>query len=175
VGDDQRLTKTGIALGTPHYISPEQARGERDVDHRSDIYSLGATLYVLLTGQVPFDGRNNAEIMLKHLKEELENPQDLVPEISDGAAAIVAKMMAKKPPERYDACEQVNEDIDRVLSGQPPSYALAGMAESSIRPARRHRPRAGGRTRSSSGCLGVLLGGVAVLGAAEAVARWWLA
>ena len=156
IEDDQRLTKTGIALGTPHYISPEQARGERNVDRRSDIYSLGATLYVLLTGQVPFDGRNNAEIMLKHLKEELENPQDVVPELSDGAAAIVAKMMGKKPAERYDSCELLVEDVDRVLAGQPPGHALAAVGESSIRPPRRRRAHAARGRASGGGCLGVL-------------------
>jgi len=156
--DDQRLTKTGIALGTPHYISPEQARGQKEVDHRCDIYSLGATLYLLLTGQVPFEGSTNAEIMLKHLKEELENPQDILPEISDGAVLVITRMMAKKPEERYADCLQLIEDLDQVLMGQMPKHAAKVMAQSSIRPPRRRRPRAAARPRApKSGCLVVLI------------------
>ena len=162
VDDDQRLTKTGIAIGTPHYISPEQARGEKEIDHRSDIYSLGATLYLLLSGRMPFEGKNNAEIMLKHLKEELENPQDLVPEISDGAVAIVCKMMAKKPSGRYDSCKLLIRDLEQVLAGQelqPAESAGPDVAESSIRPPRRKQRRGARAKASGGGCLvGLLLG-----------------
>jgi len=163
--DDQRLTKTGIALGTPHYISPEQARGERQIDHRSDIYSLGSTFYLLLTGRVPFDGRTNAEIMLKQCKEELENPQDLVPEISDGAVAVISRMMAKRPDDRYANCAQLIADLDLLLQGQRPKYALAEtqQEQSSIRPARRkiRRPKA----KSGGGCMVMLLMPLALLAA----------
>ncbi|MCW8133444.1 MAG: serine/threonine protein kinase [Planctomycetota bacterium] len=157
MADDQRLTKTGIALGTPHYISPEQARGEKQVDHRSDIYSLGSSLYLILTGQVPFDGKNNAEIMLKQCKEELENPQDILPELSDGVVAVISKMMAKRPSDRYDSCEQLIEDLDLVLLGKPPRHAAdddAQVEKSSIRPAKRkvRRPRA----KAGGGCMLVL-------------------
>jgi serine/threonine-protein kinase len=156
--DDQRLTKTGIALGTPHYISPEQARGQKDVDHRCDIYSLGASLYLLLTGRVPFEGSTNAEIMLKHLKEELENPQDVVPEITDGAVMVITRMMAKKPEERYSDCLQLIEDLDQVLTGQMPKHAGAVMAQSSIRPPKRRRRRAPARARTPrTGCLVILV------------------
>ena len=166
--DDQRLTKTGIAIGTPHYISPEQARGDKHLDHRCDIYSLGATLYLLLTSRLPFDGKNNTEIMLKHLKDELENPQDLVPELSDGTVAIVTRMMAKKPADRYDSCEQLIEDIDCVLDGKPLRHAQVDddMEKSSIRPRHKRVKRAPPRAKAS-GCLVLLvtlpgmLGGVA--------------
>lgn len=168
--DDQRLTKTGIALGTPHYISPEQARGQKDVDHRCDIYSLGSTLYLLLTGSVPFDGSTNAEIMLKHLKEDLENPQDIVPEISLGAVMIITRMMAKKPAERYADCLQLIEDLDQALMDQLPKHAGQVQAQSSIRPPGRSRPR-GGRRRSSSGCLVAMVGLGGALMAAGKIAR----
>ena len=69
-------TVTGAVLGTPHYISPEQAQGEKNVDGRTDIYSLGATLYHLVTGQVPFDGATALEILSKHVNTVLPNPQD---------------------------------------------------------------------------------------------------
>jgi len=72
--DETRMTQTGIMMGTPHYVSPEQARGEKDVDIRSDIYSLGATLYHLVTGTTPFTGSTAAVVMSKHLSEELPWP-----------------------------------------------------------------------------------------------------
>ncbi|MBI3831778.1 MAG: serine/threonine protein kinase [Planctomycetes bacterium] len=171
MADDQRLTKTGIALGTPHYISPEQARGEKQVDHRSDIYSLGSTLYLLLTGRVPFDGKTNAEIMLKQCKEELDNPQDIVPELSDGAVAIVTKMMAKRPSDRYDSCEQLVADLELVQRGQPPRYAGsdADVEKSSIRPAKRKVRRA--RPQAKGGCMVVLLLVLALGGLALCVWR----
>ncbi|MCK6470497.1 MAG: serine/threonine protein kinase [Planctomycetes bacterium] len=157
VDDDQRLTKTGTAIGTPHYISPEQARGDSGVDHRSDIYSLGATLYALLTGQTPFQGKNNNEIMLKHLKEELENPQDIVPEISDAAVGVVSKMMAKDPDDRYADCKQVIADIDQALKGQALSQGEVEITRTSIRPPRRKRRRPAAKAKGSGGgCLVVL-------------------
>ncbi|MCZ7645433.1 MAG: protein kinase [Planctomycetota bacterium] len=167
IEDDQRLTKTGVALGTPNYISPEQARGDKNVDRRSDIYSLGATLYVMLTGRVPFKGKNNAETMHKHLTEELESPQDLVPEISDGAVAVVSKMMAKEPDRRYADCGKLIEDLEHVLAGRPPAHATEDALErSSVQPPRRRR-KAGGRARAKSGggCL-VFLAILAAAGAA---------
>ncbi|MBE7466187.1 MAG: protein kinase [Planctomycetes bacterium] len=168
--DDQRLTKTGVALGTPNYISPEQARGDKQVDHRSDIYSLGATFYVLLTGRVPFKGKNNAEVMHKHLHEELESPQDLVPELSDGVCAVIARMMAKDPAQRYADCAQLTADLNALLAGKPLAHAsLAAEELSSIQPPQRRRKRGAGKARSKSGggCL-VLLGGLGLLAAAGA-------
>ena len=83
------LTITGVALGTPHYISPEQARGERLVDSRSDIYSLGATLYRMVTGSVPFPGTSAAVILAKHLTESLPSPRDRNPGLSEACCRIL--------------------------------------------------------------------------------------
>jgi len=96
-----RLTQTGMAIGTPHYISPEQARGEEEVDSRSDIYALGATLYHMVTGQVPFEGNTAAVIMTKHLSEELDYPSDVNPAVSEHASRLIGRMMAKAPHNRY--------------------------------------------------------------------------
>jgi hypothetical protein len=100
--------------------------------------------------------------MLKHLKEELENPQDLVPGISDGAVAIVTKMMAKKPADRYDTCEQIIQDIGQVLEQKAPAHAGAATAESSIQPPRRKRPRAARSRAKGGGCLVLLALGIAL-------------
>jgi len=167
VEDDQRLTVTGMALGTPHYISPEQARGERDVDQRTDVYSLGATLYHLVSGRVPFEGKNNADIMMKHQTEDLENPQDLVAELSDHTVMLITKMMAKRPDDRYDGCQTVAAEIVRILSGQPPSLAMQKV-ESSVRPPR-HRKRA---KAQGGGCM-LMLAALAASTAALAGAAWY--
>ena len=140
--NDQRLTQSGIALGTPHYISPEQVEASRYIDHRADQYSLGAMLYQMLTGRVPFEGENNNDIMLKHLRETPRDPRDIVPEISASAVLLLKKLMAKKASERYDSASQFLEDLDLVLDGKKPRYALlAAPAE--------EKPK--------TGCAGVLL------------------
>jgi len=94
------LTAEGQIMGTPNYISPEQARGE-PVDIRSDIYGLGATLYHLLTGQPPYQGTSSMAIIGMHARAPVPDPQKAHPELSDAACAIVRKMMAKDPAERF--------------------------------------------------------------------------
>ncbi|HYE99180.1 MAG TPA: protein kinase, partial [Planctomycetota bacterium] len=91
-----RLTLEGSALGTPHYISPEQAMGEKDIDARADVYSLGATLYHVVTGQPPFDGGTPLEVIQKHLHEKLTPPDEIVPSLGDGCVAVIERMMAKE-------------------------------------------------------------------------------
>lgn len=92
-------TQHGVTLGSPIYMSPEQAAGET-VDHRSDIYSLGITLYHMLTGKIPFDGDLGA-ILAKHISQEPQAPNELNKEISDELTAIVLKMIDKKAADRY--------------------------------------------------------------------------
>jgi predicted Ser/Thr protein kinase len=87
--DDTQLTVTGMTMGSPHYISPEQARGGADADIRSDIYSLGATLYHIVTGQTPFSGTSAAVVITKHLTEEVPWPQDVNPDVSEGCCLLV--------------------------------------------------------------------------------------
>lgn len=125
-------TMSGIALGTPHYISPEQAKGAKEIDGRSDIYSLGATLYQLVTGRTPFDGHTAALIMMKHLSEELPNPQDLREGIPDGVVQITQKMMAKEPDDRYPNCAALIADLELVLAGNMPSNTSLGIGKSSV-------------------------------------------
>jgi len=115
--------EAGKAYGTPYYISPEQIRGEVDVDFRADIYGLGATFYHMLTGQVPFDGPNPSAVMHKHLKAQLTPPDHLVNELSTGAGEIVEVMMAKKRDERYASTADLLEDLKAVAAGEPPMQA----------------------------------------------------
>jgi eukaryotic-like serine/threonine-protein kinase len=129
---DSSLTQTGTAMGTPHYISPEQARGESNVDIRSDIYSLGATLYRLVTGQTPFQGTTAAVVMTKHLSEQIPWPRDINPDLSEGCAQIIAKAMTKDPAERYATPAEMIKDLELVADGKPPIKARVGVAGSSV-------------------------------------------
>lgn len=92
--------EAGKAFGTPYYISPEQIRGDRDIGPPADIYSLGATLYHMLTGNVPFDGKNPSSVMHKHLKSDLVPPDHVNPKLTAGISEVIEMMMAKRPRDR---------------------------------------------------------------------------
>jgi serine/threonine protein kinase len=113
------------AYGTPYYISPEQIRGERleRIDHRADIYALGATAYHMVTGRVPFEGPTPAAVMQKHLKEPLTPPDHINTELTAGLAATIEKMMAKNRDERYPSCKELLVDLDLLARAAPPYYA----------------------------------------------------
>ncbi|MCX7805034.1 MAG: serine/threonine protein kinase [Planctomycetota bacterium] len=120
-GSDAKVTQTGVAVGTPYYISPEQARGIQDVDVRSDIYSLGASMYHMMTGQPPFPGGNAMIVMSKHVSEEPVPVRRLAPGASEGIEALIEKMLSKKPEDRQQTPEELLADITLVESGGVPS------------------------------------------------------
>jgi eukaryotic-like serine/threonine-protein kinase len=130
--EDSGLTQAGMAMGTPHYISPEQARGETDIDIRGDIYSLGATLYRVATGATPFSGPTAAVVMTKHLSEQLPWPQDVNPDVSDGVSRVIEKMMAKDRASRYSTPEELIADLELVIDGKMPQCGSPGSAHSSL-------------------------------------------
>lgn len=111
------------AFGTPYYISPEQIRGAVDIGPPADIYGLGATFYHMLTGRVPFQGVNPTQVMQNHLSAELVPPDQVVSGISQSTAEIVEMMMKKSPRDRYQTAEELMEDIDHALAGEPLRYA----------------------------------------------------
>ncbi len=115
--------EAGKAYGTPYYISPEQIRGELDVDQRADLYSLGATFYHMVTGRVPFDAATPSAVMHKHLKEEIIPPDHLVPELTAGVGEIIEVAMSKKRRTRYQSAEEMLADLERVAAGEPPLVA----------------------------------------------------
>jgi serine/threonine-protein kinase len=115
--------EAGRAFGTPYYISPEQIRGEVDIDFRADIYSLGATLYHLVTGRVPFDGPTPAAVMHKHLKEPLVPPDHINTGLSAGIGEVVEVMMAKDRNERYASTSDLLLDLEAIQAGEPPLQA----------------------------------------------------
>ena len=115
-GDDTMLTLPGTAVGTPYYMSPEQARGEVDIDTRSDLYSLGATLYELFTGEPPHTGPSVALILAQHLTEPPPPLQERNPKISDFASGMVTKLLAKDREKRYQSARDLIVDVDTLLS-----------------------------------------------------------
>ena len=104
------ITRTGLILGSLHYMSPEQVMGER-VDARSDIYSVGVTLYQLLTGRAPIDGSSEFAIASGHLKETPPDPATVNPNIPSKLCSIVMKSMAKSPDDRFQTAEHFLEEL----------------------------------------------------------------
>ena len=117
----------GKAFGTPYYISPEQIRGEKAIGPPADIYSLGATLYHMVTGNVPFDGKNPSAVMHKHLKAELVPPDHVNPKLSPGVSEVIEMMMSKAPGDRYRTCSDLLGDLRAVRRGQSPILAHKDM------------------------------------------------
>ena len=113
---DNTLTQEGIVLGTPHYISPEQGRG-REVDHRADIYSLGAAFYHLITGEPPFDAGSHISVIVAHVNEAPAAPHELVPDIPESATRVIFRMLAKSPEDRYPTYAELVEDLDALIAG----------------------------------------------------------
>ena len=117
--DGCMITAVGETVGTPFYMSPEQATGTHGLDHRTDIYALGCTTYHMLTGSVPFFAEDATEVMLRHVQAPRPNPREIVPEITQGGASLVTWMMATHPEERPDSAKRVVAAIDALLPGIP--------------------------------------------------------
>jgi len=144
LADDTSLTQAGTTVGTPFYISPEQARGTRDLDARTDLYSLGCTAYHMLTGSVPFLGEQVTDIMLKHTKAPRPDPREILPEISEGSAKLVMRMMAISPNDRPGSAAEVVTEIDALLESLPEEREF-------IRPVQKVAPSAADGVLRSSG------------------------
>ena len=136
-GGQSLMTQTGVVMGTPHYIAPEQARGEKDIDGRADIYALGATLYHLITGHTPFSGSSPAAVIMRHLSDELPDPRDEITDLPDGVVDVLRRMMAKQPQDRYRDADALIADLELVAAGQSPAGSAIDPSLSSL--ARRRR------------------------------------
>ena len=153
----QRLTQTGMVLGTPLYMSPEQARGDEDLDHRVDIYALGVIMYESIAGRVPFVGSNYLSVISQVLNEEPKPLREIRPEVSEELEAIVAKAMAKNRNERYRDADAMLEDLG-ALSADP----THSTERARITGPRRRFPKAPAIPRAAwaVGGLGVVIAGV---------------
>ena len=126
--DDKGLTMTGFAVGTPSFMSSEQAQGIVDIDARSDIYSLGATLYRMVVGDLPFDGPTPLSVMHKIATEPVPDPLKVRPSLSRDVAVLICRMMARDRNERYQTIEQVMRDIAAIRSGEHTGVHYAAAA-----------------------------------------------
>jgi serine/threonine-protein kinase len=108
------MTQTGTIMGTPDYMSPEQAMGKGDLDHRSDVYSFGVVLYEMFTGSVPFRGETPIAIAMKHIQEEPKAPRDVNPQIPAELEAVIQRAMKKSPEARYPRMADLLADLYRL-------------------------------------------------------------
>jgi serine/threonine protein kinase len=127
---DTTVTQTGQFMGTPCYIAPEQAQGDRDLDGRADVYSLGATFFHLVTGCAPYAGQTAVEIVSQHVLSPVPDPRDIRQGIPDEVSFVIRRMMAKNPAERYPDCGALREDLERIDTGRLPR----GMPRPAPRP-----------------------------------------
>jgi serine/threonine-protein kinase len=126
------LTVEGTILGTPGYMAPEQARGEV-VDLRADIYSLGTTLYHMVTGVRPFAGAEAYTVLLRQASERIDDPRDINPELHAGVSYLLQGMMSRNPATRYRTYGELVEDVDRVAAGEKPLHPMPPLRDRSLR------------------------------------------
>ncbi|MBI3829446.1 MAG: serine/threonine protein kinase [Planctomycetes bacterium] len=120
--EQDALTITGTVMGSPHYISPDQARGDKGVDLRTDIYSLGATLFHMVCGNPPFRGNSPATVIMMHISQPPPAPIALSPDIPPGLSQIILTMLAKDRESRYPNCAVLVEDLEEVQAGREPKF-----------------------------------------------------
>ncbi|HED64400.1 MAG TPA: serine/threonine protein kinase [Planctomycetes bacterium] len=121
IGDDPAFTTSGGTLGTPHYISPEQAVDASTADIRSDIWSVGATLFHAVCGRPPFSGGSAAEILSAVLYGRIPDPRSLAPSVSRGLALVLRKCLSRDPEDRYQTPLELAEDLERVRERRSPN------------------------------------------------------
>jgi serine/threonine-protein kinase len=116
---DMRMTATGAVMGTPFYMSPEQAKGSKQIDVRSDLYAVGVILYRCVTGEVPFPGENFNEVLFNVVLGQARNPRDLAPGLEPGFETLIARAMAREPEERFQTASDFIAALDAwLLDGQ---------------------------------------------------------
>lgn len=134
------LTLSGEFRGTPHYASPEQVTARREsIDARSDIYSLGVTLYEAVTGRVPFDGETTQQVFFQIMEADPEPPRRIDPAIPRDLETVILAAMDKVPARRYETAIEFADDLARLIAGEPVRARPAGWMTRSARWVRRHR------------------------------------
>lgn len=157
---------SGVVIGTPEYMSPEQARGLAEVDRRSDIYSLGVVLFQLLTGRVPYQADNAMGAALAHIVQPVPDLLALRPDLPPAAATILRRALAKNPADRYATAGELARDVRHLAEGRADLIAPLPTAPN-LAPATRPQPRRAGLAPLSIGFI--LLCGITTLLAALAV------
>lgn len=148
------LTESGMIVGTPDYMSPEQVRaeGHGQVDRRTDVFAIGVTLYELLSGRLPFAGRAITEVLWKVLQDDPPPLRRVVPSVPADLETIVMKALEKDPDRRYESARSLGEDLDRYLQGEPVLAKPASVLYRIGKHARKHRG-----VLAISACAAVLL------------------
>ncbi len=159
------VTQTGTVLGTPNYMSPEQARGDKGIDGRSDIYSLGATFYHMVVGQPPYAGGSLYDVVAKHISAPVPDAHEVNGAVSTSAAAIIRKAMAKDLADRYPTAGAMLKDIEQALAGEP----VAPPPPSTAPPVERAAPgrKVLAAVIAGIGLIAIVAGAIAVLGDKE--------
>ncbi|QDU85864.1 Serine/threonine-protein kinase PrkC [Planctomycetes bacterium Pla163] len=159
--DDPTLTRQGGTVGTPHYISPEQARDPRDVDVRSDLWALGATLFHAVCGRPPFDGSSAAEVLSAVLHQSVPDPRRVRPGLSPGLALVLRKCLVRDVERRYQSADALLADIERLRERRAPQVLRSELdpLEPDPRPWRRPLPWIGAAALAGAVALGLYLGG----------------
>src|SRR5262249_7804565 len=123
-GGEADMTQSGNILGTPKYMSPEQAEGKLTIGPPCDVYALGGILYFMLTGQPPFSGSSLSQIVMQVMNAEPPSPRDLTPEVPEALAEVCRRSLAKAPEARYPSAASMAEalrSMHSVTVNQPPS------------------------------------------------------
>ncbi|GEM_PF-3448461 len=140
-GEDPSLTRDGATIGTPQYMSPEQARDPASVDERSDLYSLGATLYHMATGQPPFQAETVGKLIHAVLHERIPPASVLNPGLDPGLDLVLRKLLMRKPEQRYGSAAQLLRDLEQVSRGKAPGVNLRAIEKAERPPTFFHRHR----------------------------------
>lgn len=132
----QDMTMTGVVMGTPSYMSPEQIHGLRDLDHRADQYALGATVFHLLTNQVPYEGASSATVITGHLNAPVPDPGDRVPSLRPGTRQLLKTCLAKKPEDRFGSWAAFQSAIEAVFQemGNTPTPSIRLLRKPMVLP-----------------------------------------
>lgn len=139
--DWDTLTQTGIVMGTPDYMAPEQAMGKKDLDLSTDLYALGLATYVMLTAQLPYQGETLVEILTQHIQKDCPDPRALNPNVSEGCAQLVRDMTRRDQKLRYGHSDRLLRDIDLVLAGKRPMGALVAKVSPKAKKSTGHLKR----------------------------------
>jgi serine/threonine-protein kinase len=134
VGGEFSMTRTGAVMGTPYYMSPEQAKGTRDIDHRVDLYAAGVILYEAVSGQVPFDAETFNELLFKIVLEDAPPIAKIVPELDAGFAQIVDKARSKDPALRYQTARDFQQALQQWASGAKVDFSFGATQALGVTP-----------------------------------------